>query len=126
MTGLNYRLVDPDFARQGIEKIVWNGMWRDKSPEAVANLLDNHDEVSKKVIECVGLINVYFGPTTLKSDLRKHIEGCLGWNLRNKYPNLKLFYPDDNHVGRKPELLEQKLIVNLPEPIAGIDREQMI
>lgn len=49
MTGLNYRIIDADFARKGIEKIVWNGMWRDRSPDAVVNLLDNYNEVSRKV-----------------------------------------------------------------------------
>jgi len=126
MTGLNYRIIDPDFARQGIEKIVWNGMWRDKSLNAVATLLDNYNEVAKKVVDYIGLINLYFAPTFLGPDVRKHIEGCLGWNLRNKYPNLKTFYPDDNHVGTKAQRLGQQLIINLPENISGIDREQTI
>jgi len=126
MTGLNYRIIDPDFARQGIEKIVWNGMWRDKSLSAVATLLDNYNEVTKKVVDYIGLINVYFAPTNFETDLRRHIEGCLGWNLRNKYLDLKIFYPDDNHVGTKAQRLEQKLLINLPENISGIDREQII
>ena len=126
MTGLNYRIIDPDLARQGIERIIWNGMWRDKSPNAVATLLENYDEVSKKVTEYIGLINVYFAPTTFETHFRRHIEGCLGWNFRNNYPDLKTFYPDDNHVGTKAQRLGQKLIVNLPEDIAGIDREQII
>lgn len=126
MTGLNYRIIDSDFARRGIEKIIWNGMWRDKSSGAVAGLLDNYGEVSKKVVEYIGLINVYFAPTTLDTHLRRHIEGCLGLNLRNKYPDLTTFYPDDNRVGTKAQRLGQKLVVNLPEEIAGIDREQII
>jgi len=126
MTGLNYRIIDPDLARQGIEKIIWNGMWRDKSSNAVTTLLDNYNEVTKKVVDYIGLINVYFAPTTFETHLRRHIEGCLGWNFRNKYPDLKTFYPDDNHVGTKSHRLGQRLIVNLPENIAGIDREQTI
>jgi hypothetical protein len=126
MTGLNYRIIDPDFARQGIEKIIWNGLWRDKSLDAVAKLLDNYENVSKKVTEYIGIINVYFAPTNIETHFRRHIEGCIGWNFRNKYPNLKTFYPDDNHVGTKPQRFGQKLILNLPERIAGIDQEQII
>jgi hypothetical protein len=126
MTGLNYRIIDPDYARQGIEKIIWNGMWRDKSTNAVAALLDNYSEVAKKVVEYITLINIYFAPTTLERHLRRHIEGCLGWNFRNKYPDLKTFYPDDNHIGTKAQRLGLKLIVNLPEAISGIDDEQII
>ncbi len=126
ITGLNYRIIDPDAARNGIEKIIWNGLWRDRSPNAIATLLDNYDQSTKKVKEYIGLINIYFSPTTLEKHLRRHIEGCIGWNFRNNYPNLKTFYPDDNRVGPRLEPLGQKLIVNLPEAIAGIDKEQII
>ncbi len=101
-------------------------MWRDKTQNAVATLLDNYNIVTKKVAEYIGLINVYFAPTTFETHYRRHIEGCLGWNFRHKYPNLKTFYPDDNHIGTKSRRLGQKLLVNLPENIAGIDSEQFI
>ena len=126
ITGLNYRIIDPDYAKQGTEKIIWNGLWRDKSPHAVAKLLDNYNEVSKKVIEYIGLINIYFAPTSVEVYIRKHIEGCISWNLRKKYTDLNIFYPQDNKVGKKTKLLQQKLFVNLPEDIAGIDKEQII
>jgi hypothetical protein len=126
ITGLNYRIINPDFARQGIEKIVWNGMWRDKSPDAVATLLGKYDEVNKRVVEYVSLINIYFAPTACQTKLRRHIEGCIARGLRKKYPDLRRFYPDDNHVGTYPEPLGQKLMLSLPEPIAGLDREQFI
>lgn len=125
MTGLNYRIIDPDSARQGIEKIIWNGMWRDKSIDSVANLLDHYDDVSKTVSEYIKLINIYFAPTSLKTRIRRHIEGCLGWNLRNKYPQLKLMYPDDCHIGTNNIKYGLPLIINLPEEIAGIDLEQI-
>lgn len=126
ITGLNYRIIDADSAKQGIENRVWNGMWRDKSQDAVASLLDSYDEVSKRVIDYVQLISIHFAPTALESGLRKHVEGCFGWNLRSRYPHLKTFYPDDNFVGRYPKPIGRTLIVNLPEPIAGIDTEQAI
>ena len=81
--------------------------------------------MSKRVIEFVSLINVYFAPMTCDMQLRKHLEGCLGWNLRNNHPALIMFYPADNHVGTG-ERTGQKLIVNLPEAIEGIDNEQTI
>jgi hypothetical protein len=117
MTGLNYRIIDPVSARQGIEKIIWNGMWRDKTADAVASLLDNYGKVSNSVVEYIGLINVYFAPTTFETHLRRHIEGCIGWNLRNSYPDLKTFYPDDNHVGTKAKRLGEKL--TLIPPMSG-------
>jgi hypothetical protein len=126
ITGLNYRIIDPFYARQGIEKIVWNGMWRDRSSTAFTTLLENYNEVSKTVIEYIGIINIYFAPTTIETYLRKHIEGCLGYNFRKNYPDLKIFYPDDNRVATKVERLGEKLILVLDDEIAGIDKEQTI
>ena len=126
ITGLNYGIWDSEAAKQGISKMIWKGMWRDKSPDAVAFLLDNYADLSKKVKEYIGVINVYFAPTILDKHLRRHIEGCIGWNFRNKYPDLKTFYPDDNHIGTKANRLGQKIILILPEDIAGIDKEQII
>lgn len=126
ITGLNYRIIDPDLARKGIEKIIWNGMWRDKSSDAVATLLDNYDNVSKKVKEYIGLINIYFAPTNFETHMRRHIEGCIGGNFRNKYPSLRLFYPDDNQVQSKAQRLGIKVSIVTDERIAGIDNEQSI
>jgi hypothetical protein len=126
ITGLNYRIIVPFYARQDIEKIIWNGMWRDRSYRAAASLLENYGEVSKSVVEYIGILNVYFAPTTIEPHLRKHIEGCLGFNFRNKYPDLKIFYPDDNRVGTKEQWLGDKLSIVFDEEIAGIDKEQTI
>ena len=47
ITGLNYRIIDPVEAKHGREKVIWNGMWRDKTPDAAARLLENYDKVKK-------------------------------------------------------------------------------
>ncbi len=122
MTGLNYRIIDPALAKQGIEKIVWNGMWRDRSPDAAGTLLEHYDEVSRVVTEYIRLIKVYFAPIEYETRLRKHIEGCLGKHLREKNPKLITLYPPDNVVV-VGEPLKRKVIVVLPDPIAGIDNE---
>src|SRR6476661_5273091 len=126
MTGLNYPILDATFARQGIPKIIWNGMARDKSRHAAADLLENYNEVSKRVTEYIGLINVYVAPVRLPLHLRRHIQDAIIWNFRTQYPELKGFYSDDSHASYKPQRLGQKLLLQLPEAIAGIDREQMI
>ncbi|MBW6533936.1 MAG: hypothetical protein K0B11_02925 [Mariniphaga sp.] len=126
MTGLNYGIWDAELAKQGISKMIWNGMWRNKSSDAVALLLDNYADLSKNVKDYIGLINIYFAPTTFTTNLRRHIEGCIGWNLRRKYPEFKIFFPDDNHIGTKANRLGQKIFLNIPEDIAGIDKELII
>ncbi len=126
ITGLNYGIWDSDQAEKGISEIIWKGMWRDRSNNAIISLLDNYSKMNEKIKDYIGIINIYFAPTALEKDLRKHIEGCIGWNFRHKFPDLKPFYPDDNHIGTKANRIGSRLIVNLPEDIAGIEREQII
>ena len=126
MTGLNYPILDAGFARQGLQKIIWNGLARDKSRNAAADLLESYNEVSKKVTDYIGLINIYFAPTALGLRMRRHIQDSIIWNFRTNYPELKHFYPDDSHLLVKPLRRGQKLVLHLPEAIAGIDREQLI
>lgn len=126
ITGQNYLIIDADWARQGIEKIVWNGLWRDRSKTAVQTLLDKYVDTSKKVVDYIGIINVYFAPTTIASDIRRHIERCLGWNMRLKYPDLKVFYPDDTIVSKPMAIKGINLKMVLPEDIAGIESEMII
>ena len=124
--GLNYRIIDKDAASSGELKVIWNGLWRDKTKEGVGKLLDEYTEISQHVLGYISLLNIYFAPTNLDKYLRKHIEGCIGWNLRNKYPQYKAFYPDDNRVGTFPEKLGKILHIHLPEPIFGIDSDLLI
>lgn len=121
--GMDYRILDVEAAKQGVEKIVWDGMWRDKSDKATDNVLACYCNMSQKVVENIMHRDIYFAPTDVHTQLRKHIEGSLGWNLRRNYKELNVFYPDDNHIGTSKEKYGLKLIVNLPEAIAGIDRE---
>jgi len=126
MTGLNYRIIDPSMAKRGVEKIVWDGMWRDKTPDAAAKLLEKYDEISKNVVEYINLIKIYFAPTKIENSLRKHIEGCLGMDLREKYPNLNIFYPKDNYVVTISNKFGEMLLIEMDEKIAGIDETILI
>jgi hypothetical protein len=126
IAGLNYPILDAEFARQGIHKIIWNGMARDTSRNAAADLLESYAEVSKKVPGYISLINVYLAPIQLRLPMRRHIQDCIIWNFRTQYPELKKFYTDDSHASYKPQRLGQKLLLQLPEAIAGIDPEQLI
>ena len=40
--GLNYYVIDANLVKQGVHKIVWNGMWGDKSKDADSKTLENY------------------------------------------------------------------------------------
>ncbi len=119
--GLNYYIINAKQARKGIHEVIWSGMWRDKSKDAVGNTIEQFDSVADHVTNYIDCIDIYFAPTNLPSNTRKHIEGSIGWNLRNKYPELNTFYPKDNHIGTSKENLNLEVLISSDEPIAGVD-----
>jgi hypothetical protein len=121
--GLNYYIIDADFARQGEHKILWNGMWRDRTNNAPGNAIDIYDSLSKDVEKYLSCIDIYFAPTDFSRNIRRHVEGSIGWNLRNNHYDLTVFYPDDNHIGTMKESLNEIIDINSSEPIAGLDNK---
>ena len=120
MLGLNYYVIDANKAKQGIHSVVWNGMWRDKTNNAVQNTLENYEITSQHVTDYIEAIDVYFAPTNYPREIRRHIEGCIGWNLRNNHPELTKFYPNDNHVGTMKNKIGEILTITADERISGL------
>ena len=124
--GLNYGIFDPTAARQGIQRLVWPGLWRDKSPDGPGRLLEQYGQITSMVIDYVSSMTVFVAETDVEAGLRKHIEGSIGWNLRNNHKDCKMLYPDDNHVGRNVTSASIRLEITADETIAGLDPEMEI
>lgn len=120
--GMNYRVIDPNKAKKGIEEIVWKGLWRDKDNTLIRNVFDDYVQYSSRVIEYIRSIAVFFAPIETSNELRKHIEGSIGRNLRNKHPNYKMLYPDDNHIGIGTPM-GKILRISSDKNILGLDPE---
>ncbi len=121
--GLNYGIFDPKKAQEGIRELIWNGLWRDKSPEGPTRLIEAYQDINKYVIPYVSILNIFFAELDVDNRLRKHIEGCIGWNLRNNHPEFKALYPDDNHVGSIKEKERGVLLISSSEVIQGLDSQ---
>jgi hypothetical protein len=126
MLGLNYLILDADSTIKGIRKIIWNGMWKDKTENAVGNTIENYDLIRHQVTNHIKTIDIFFAPTKLTTDMRRHIEGCIALNLRKKYPDLAIFFPDDNRMQTKPKRLGEKVVITADEEILGLDDEIII
>jgi hypothetical protein len=83
----------------------------------------NYSKLSAIVIEYINSLDVFFAETDVDNNTRKHIEGSIGWNLRTKYPDYKILYPDDNHIGRSTKRMGKKLYITSNEVILGLDSE---
>jgi len=119
--GLNYGIFDPEKAQIGISELLWKGLWRDKTADGPSRQIEAYQAIQKDVIRYLSILNIFFAEVDADNHLRKHIEGCIGWHLRNNYPEHKALYPDDNHVGARKEKENGILRVTMSEKIRGID-----
>lgn len=121
--GLNYGIFNPERAQQGVCELIWPGLWRDKSPSGPARQIGAYVYHHEMVIGYVSVLNIFFAEIHVDSRLRKHIEGCIGWNLRKNHPDCKVLYPDDNRVGTSANKDNGVLRIHFQEPIRGLDEE---
>jgi len=119
--GLNYGIFNAEKAQQGICEIVWKGLWRDKTADGPLRQLDAYQKHHKDVMRYISILNIFFAELDVDSRLRKHIEGCIGWNLRNNHPEYKVLYPDDNRVGTMKQNSHGELLISSTECIRGLD-----
>ena len=118
--GLNYGIFAPDKATEGVCELLWAGLWRDKTPDGPSRQIEAYQTVHDDVTRYLVALNIFFAELKTDNRLRKHIEGCIGWNLRNKHPESKALYPDDNHVGTMPEKNHGELLIASSESIRGL------
>jgi hypothetical protein len=119
--GLNYGIFDPDKARQGVSELLWQGLWRDKTVSGPLMQLAAYREIHQDVLRYLSILNVFFAELHVDRDLRRHVEGCIGWHLRNNHPEHKALYPDDNHVGTMKERGNGNLHITATATIRGLD-----
>jgi len=121
---LNYGIFDPKDAKEGISNFIWKGLWRDKSLDAPLRQLETYKKFHEQILEYISIINIFFAElpeNKVDTQLRKHIEGCLGWNLRKIHQEYTSLYPDDCRTARRRNVDHGKLIITVPEIILGLD-----
>jgi len=119
--GLNYGIWDPDEAQRGVSKLVWTGLWRDRSADGPARAIRAYATHHDAAIRYLSVIEVFLVELQVDGRLRKHVEGCLGWHIRSGYPQHKVLYPDDNHIGRTKEYRKGMMRISAPVVIRGLD-----
>jgi hypothetical protein len=119
--GLDYGIFHPDKAQEGVCELLWPGLWRSKTQDGPSKQIDAYQAIHEQVLRYLSIVNIFFAELKTEAGLRKHIEGCIGWNLRNNHSECKALYPDDNHVGTLATKDRRELCISTPEPIRGLD-----
>ena len=119
--GLNYGIFNVDELRNGRDVRLWEGLWRKKDSNGPVELLKYYQALSGNVIEYIKGIDIFFAEIITDANQRKHIEGSIGWNLRNNHVEYSSIYPSDNHIGTKEEKEGNVLKIRASKEIKGID-----
>jgi hypothetical protein len=119
--GLNYGIFDAADAESGVCTLLWKGLWRERSIEATTRAIVEYERLHEQVLRYIQSMSIFFAELSVETQLRKHIEGCIGWNLRNNHPTCKQLYPDDNRIGSMAETVHGQLFLTAAEVIRGLD-----
>lgn len=77
--------------------------------------------IAGQVLPYVAVLNVFFAELNTDDKTRKHVEGCIGLNLRHNHPEAKVLYPDDNPIACRAERDSGLLLITSAETIRGLD-----
>ena len=99
--GGNYRICDPDFEVQGVERILWNGLWRkgtrDKMPEFVSRIIELAPAIKKSLEHS----EIYVAPFEGEKRIRQRIEGAISDHIKAQPPPASSLLPKDVRYYRR-------------------------
>jgi len=120
--GLNYGVFRADAVAVDDPMPIHGGMWRDKSADPLTATVQAWLGLQREILASVESVEVFFAPTSLTNAIRKHVEGCLARQLRQRHPQEARFYPGDNRTIPR-QMVGQTIRVTSEWPIEGLDAE---
>ena len=76
--GLNYGVFRADAVAADDPAPIYGGMWRDKSEDPLTRTVQAWLRLQQEILASVESVEVFFAPTALTNEMRKHVEGCPG------------------------------------------------
>lgn len=119
--GANYGIFRSDAVAADDPVPIFGGLWRDRSADPITATVARWQTLQRDVVAYLRSIEVFFAPTSLPTDLRRHIEGRIARQLSDGHPLQARFYPADNWTGTLPEPLGGTIAVTSDRPILGLD-----
>lgn len=119
--GAHYGIFRADAVAADDPSPIFGGMWRDRSADPLGATVARWQTLQREVVAYLASIEVYFAPTSLPGELRKHIEGRIARQLTERHPGDARFYPPDNWTRTLPAPLGHTLSITCDVAIRGLD-----
>ena len=91
LLGANYGVFRADAVAADDPAPLFGGMWRDKSPDPITNTVKAWLELHERIHANLESIELFFAPPDCSHEMRKHVEGCLARQLRQRHPQAARF-----------------------------------
>jgi hypothetical protein len=99
--GGNYRVCDVAEMQQGIQKVLWNGLWRIGTRDKLPEFLSRYEELAPLIKAYLKAQVIFVAVTECDHSLRKRIEGAIAFSLRSNNIASSLFPSDIRYQKRK-------------------------
>ena len=93
--GGNYRICDPDFEIQGVERVLWNGLWRRGTRNKMSEFVSRIIELSPAIKKSLEISEIYVAPFESERRIRQRIEGALANYIKAQPPPASSLLPKD-------------------------------
>jgi hypothetical protein len=100
--GGNYRVSAPDRLREGVDDVVWDGLWRAGTRDRLPELIERFREVAEISREMLLAVRVFVAPLGADVRLRRRIEAALARHVWSQpAPAWALLPRDIRFAGRR-------------------------
>jgi hypothetical protein len=124
--GGNYRVIDTDQMRQGVERIIWDGLWRRAARKRLPEFLARSEELAPLIKSYLYGQTVFLAPLKGEQSLRRRIEGALANHVRSNSDASSLFPSDIRYVVRRAAESIVLVTVSADQPIEGLPSELQV
>ena len=117
--GLNYGIYDAAAAVRGENEISYRGLGHLRESAAPLTALAEYPSLMPRVLAYLDALSVFVAPLDGDLSWRRHVEGCIARNLRDRHPDCCALYDDTRTSSRRET--GARLEITSDEPIAGLD-----
>jgi hypothetical protein len=119
--GGNYGIFRADAVAANDPAPIYGGMWRMHAEDPLSTAVAHWRTIHGAVLAYLDSIEVFFAPTALPGEVRKHVEGRIARQLTERHPAAARFYPPDNWTRTLPEPFGARIAVVSARRIEGLD-----
>lgn len=82
--GGNYRVSDPSLLRQGVDRVLWNGLWRKGERHKIAEFVVRYEEFAPAVKALLELARLFVAPLDVNKRTLKRVEGAIAAKIKGE------------------------------------------